>query len=49
MSKKIPNKKPTHPSRRQVLRSAGLAIGAVATSHLGARSASAAGAIPIAR
>jgi tripartite-type tricarboxylate transporter receptor subunit TctC len=43
MSKKMPHKKPTHPSRRQVLRSAGLAIGAVATSQLGVRSASAAG------
>jgi len=39
----MPNKKPILSSRREILRGAGLAIGAAATSQLGVRSACAAG------
>ena len=43
MSREIPAKKPAHPSRRQVLRGAGLAIAAAATSQLRVSGARAAG------
>ena len=39
----MPHKKPILPSRRDILRGVGLAIGAAASSRLGVRSASAAG------